>query len=308
MKKILSENIKNDFYTLYQLTLRNLKIFLKDKANVFFSLMAPLIILLLYVLFLGDVQVKNITGYIPAGVSVSEKALKAYVDSWMLSGVLAIACISVSLSANSVMVQDKTRGILRDGMASPVKRGVITAGYFFYNFIVTVIICTFVYFICMIYLAASREWYLSAADVFGIFGVILLSAVSATLITVCICGFLKTEAQHGGFVGIMSAILGFLIGAYMPMSIMPKAAQYISCVIPGSHSAGLFKYFLMTGPLNDLGDYLPPEVTDNMAYAFTMKVNMFGTYVGADIMSVYLAASIILFGVINLAINLKKKK
>lgn len=307
MKKIQTENIKNDFYTLYQLTLRNLKIFLKDKASVFFSLMAPLIILLLYVLFLGDVQVNNIAAYIPEGVSVSKKALKAFVDSWMLSGVLSIACISVSLSANSVMVQDKTRGILRDGMASPVKQSVITAGYFCYNFIVTVIICTFVFFVCLIYLAAGREWFLSAADVFGIFGVILLSAVSSTLITVLICGFFKTEAQHGGFVGIMSALLGFLIGAYMPMSIMPKAAQYISAIIPGSHSAGLFKYFMMTGPLNNLGENLPVEVTNNMAYAFTMKINMFGTNVGPDIMCVYLAASVILFGAINLIVNLKKK-
>ena len=36
---------------LWQMTLRNLKIFLKDKANIFFSLLCPLIVLALYVLF-----------------------------------------------------------------------------------------------------------------------------------------------------------------------------------------------------------------------------------------------------------------
>ena len=34
-------------YMLLRQTLRNLKIFLKDRANVFFSLMAPLIVLAL---------------------------------------------------------------------------------------------------------------------------------------------------------------------------------------------------------------------------------------------------------------------
>ena len=40
----------------YRLTVRNLKLFLKDKMQVFFSLLAPLIVLFLYVAFLGDVQ------------------------------------------------------------------------------------------------------------------------------------------------------------------------------------------------------------------------------------------------------------
>ena len=43
-------------YALWLLTRRNLKIFLKDKAIVFFSLLAPLIVLVLYVLFLGRIQ------------------------------------------------------------------------------------------------------------------------------------------------------------------------------------------------------------------------------------------------------------
>ena len=42
-------------YALLSLARRNLKVFLKDKANVFFSLLAPLIVLALYALFLGRV-------------------------------------------------------------------------------------------------------------------------------------------------------------------------------------------------------------------------------------------------------------
>ena len=43
----------NVFRALMQLTLRNLKVFVKDRANIFFSLLAPLIVLALYVLFIG---------------------------------------------------------------------------------------------------------------------------------------------------------------------------------------------------------------------------------------------------------------
>ncbi len=308
MKKLDTAIIKRDLYTLYQLSRRNLKIFLKDKAGVFFSLLGPLIVLLLYILFLGDVQVDSVMSYIPEGMEVSKKAVKAYVDSWMLAGVLSIACISVSFSANSVMVQDKTRGILADSLTAPVKKQIIKAGYFCYNFIVTVLIVLVVYVICLIYIAASGGWYLTAGDVFGILGVILLSSMSATLITVFICDFLKTEAQHGGFVGIISAVLGFLIGAYMPMSVMPKAAQYISCIIPGSHSAGLFKHFLMSGALENLASDLPPQLVEQLQQAFTMEVNFFGTNVGPDIMTVYLVASVVVFAALNLIFSFRKKR
>ncbi|MBN2850310.1 MAG: hypothetical protein JXK92_06585 [Erysipelotrichaceae bacterium] len=46
--------------TITQLTLRNMKIFLRNKSEVFFSFLSVFIILGLYVLFLGDVQVRNI--------------------------------------------------------------------------------------------------------------------------------------------------------------------------------------------------------------------------------------------------------
>ena len=41
------------FNSLMRLSLRNVKIFVRDRANVFFSLLAPLIVLALYVLFIG---------------------------------------------------------------------------------------------------------------------------------------------------------------------------------------------------------------------------------------------------------------
>ena len=39
-------------YLLWRLTARNLKVFFKEKANVFFALLAPLIVFALYVLLL----------------------------------------------------------------------------------------------------------------------------------------------------------------------------------------------------------------------------------------------------------------
>lgn len=300
--------IKNDFYTLSQLTKRNTLVFLKDKAGVFFSLLAPLIILLLYILFLGDLQVSSVISFFPQEMQPDEKAVKAYVDSWMIAGVLSVACITVSLGANTVIVQDRTGGILNDGLSSPVKKRLITLSYFLFNFFVTSAIVFIVYLVCLAYLAIGGGWYLTAADIFSIFGLILFSSLSSTLITTFICYFIKTMPQLGAFQGIASAVLGFFIGAYMPMSLMPKAAQYISALIPGSHSAAMFRQILMRGALENLGKNLPAEAVKSIAESFVMEVDFFGVKMNAGMMALYLAASTLLFLSLILIFSFKKKK
>jgi multidrug/hemolysin transport system permease protein len=302
--------IQDSLLALTQLIKRNLKLFFVDKAGVFFSMLAPLIVLVLYVLFLGDLQVQSVMSSVPEGMPINEKAVKAYVDSWMIAGVLSISCITVSLGANTVMVMDRTKGVLNDFVSSPVKRWVITASYFVSNFITTIIISCITFSICLIYLAISGGWYLSFLDVVLTVTTILISSASATLLTVFVCGFIRSEAAFSGIIGIMSAVIGFFIGAYMPMSIMPKALQYISSLLPGTHSAGLFRNYLMSGALDNLGKGMPKEFLDALADIFSMRINLFGTTVGKGIMYAFVGGSILIFGVLNFfnSFNKKEKK
>ena len=118
-------------YALWLLTRRNLKIFLKDKANVFFSLLAPLIVLALYVLFLGRIQEDGLLSALEGmGVTGGTAEISAFCDSWMLAGSMSCACITVPLCACGTMIQDKTRGICADLLISPVSKWVTPAAYF----------------------------------------------------------------------------------------------------------------------------------------------------------------------------------
>lgn len=298
--------IKKNINILQKLTLRNIKIFFKDKGSVFFSFLGPLIILLLYVLFLGDLQVSGMYSFVPEGVSVSEKAIKAFVDSWMFAGVLGYACITISFNANVIMVMDRQKGVLNDAYIAPIKRWIITISYFIYNLAITLILITGVFIICLIY-AAIRGWYFSFFDILSVIGTIILSVLSSTLLSVFFCKFIKTEAQQGAVVGIVSSIIGFFMGAYMPMSIMPDAAKYISCFIPGTYSTGLFRSFLMRGALENLTSDLPEAAVSAIREYFAMDIDLFGTMVGPGIMAGILAASVVLFFVLNIVFSLPKK-
>lgn len=302
------KELGNDMYVLGTMAKRNLKLFFLDKAGVFFSLLAPLIVLILYVLFLRDVQIDSITAGFE-GITLDAKKVASFIDSWMISGTVSIACLTVSLSACTTMVTDRSKGINKDGLASPVKNWSIKLSYFLSNYIITVMICLVVLFIGFIYIAATGGWAVSVGEVFALIGTVFFSALSATLLMCFIAYFIKTETVMGAVVGIMSAMLGFLLGAYMPLSTFPKAIQIICGIIPGTHATGIFKNLFMTGALNNLAEGLPVEAVGDLKDTFGMNVNFFGANIGIAGMIGIVAASIVIFFVLNVvAVTLLSKK
>lgn len=280
---------KDGAVTLFKLVGRSLKIFLKDKTGVFFSLLAPLIVLGLYVLFLADIQMDGVKGAFE-GAPVDEKLLKNFVDAWMLAGVVSVACVTVSFSAQGIMIQDKEKGVLNDMLASPVARGIIDVGYLISNFVVTLCICLIVLAVAFIYIAISG-WTLSFADVVWLIALTIMSVLSTSVLSTLICSGLKTGSQHSAFSGIISAIIGFIMGAFMPLSVFPKGVQYVTLFVPGTYSAALYRNLFMRGALEKIDEALPGAKSGLMD-SFSMRLNFFGKTIEADMQAVIFAVVI----------------
>lgn len=305
----MKSKIKDISVMLGMLIKRSLNIFLKDKMSVFFSLLAPLIVLAVYVLFLADIQVDAVKSNFE-NVPIDDKLIKNFVDAWMLAGVISVACITVSFSAQNIMIADKERGVLVDILSSPIPRGLIGVAYLISNIIISLCLCYIVLAISFVYMAISG-WTLSVSDVFLLLALTLVSVVSAGTLSTLICFAVKTNAQHGAFVGITSAVIGFLIGAYMPLSMFPKAVQYITLFVPGTYSAALFRNLFMDGALEKIADIAP--IADNeLSKAFSMELDFFGTTIGANIqLAIFIAFTVLTFGiwlVIEIIKALKRKR
>lgn len=282
------KGFKNDVSVISGLALRGIKIFLSDKMSVFFSLLAPIIILMLYVLFLGDIQYDSLKSAME-GLPVDEGVLHAVIDGWMIAGVVSVSCITVTFTSQNLLVKDRESGIISDILAAPVKRSVIAASYMIYNIAVSTIICVIVLALALIYLAATG-WYLSAADVFAAIGMTLLSVISASVIATAACvTIIKTEGAHSGLVGILSAAIGFLIGAYMPVSTFPKAVQYVTLFLPGTYSAGVFRSIFMEGAISEL-EKLSPFAAESVREAYSVNIDFFGKSAGVDAIAAIFAA------------------
>lgn len=289
-------NKSNNWLSLGVLIKRNIKLYMKDRMTVFFSVLAPVIVLLIYILFLGDLQTQSIMsafesqGY--AGL-ITETEVRAIVNNWMISGVMGVSCITIALNANIIMVRDRMNGNVNDIISSPVKRWVLYLSYIISCFVITFSICFIVLILAVCYLAGTGGLMMSFADFLIIVCVMIISILSSAFFMVLICGFIKTTSALSALNGVFSTAIGFIIGSYLPFSMLPKYMQYIACFIPGTYSAGLFRNYFMGGIIRHLD--IPEDVLTKLLNSY-FNLDFFGNKITAGWMVLVVLISIVLFG------------
>lgn len=302
--------MKNDLIVLGNLIRRGLKMYLSDKMAVFLSILSPLIILFLYLMFLGDIQYDSVMSKLN-GLAASDDAVHAFIDGWMMAGALAVSCITVSFCAQYLMINDREGGATQDMLTSPIKRGVLSVSYFIVNLVITAVIVGIIATLALIYLAATG-WYLSGADVGKLIGILLMSIISASLFTTIICMLFRTQSAHGGASGILSAVIGFFIGAYMPIAVFPKAIQYFVLFMPGSYSAGVLRNVFMRGAMEGILEGLPAPAVDavrqGLMESFSMQMDAFGRTIYEKEMWVIFACTLVVFAAAYLVNQIVRTK
>ena len=68
---------------IWILARRNLRIYFRDRAGVFFSFLSPLILIALYALFLGNQQVQSLQVSFPGA---APGAVESYINGWVFAG------------------------------------------------------------------------------------------------------------------------------------------------------------------------------------------------------------------------------
>lgn len=217
---------------------RNLKLFFKDAGAVLFSVFGVLIVLLLYVFFLGDMI-----------ASESREQLgnmaKPFVFAWVFSGMVAIGSFTSTFAAFSSMITDKANKIDKDLLASPLPRWQINGSYLIAATVIGVTMSIVVLVFSLIYLAVLGMSAYSFLAILKIVGLLILSTLSNTAFLLFISIFIKSSQAFGALTAIFSATLGFFTGTFVQIGIMPKAVQGFIKVLPVSHSAVLFRKEMM---------------------------------------------------------------
>ena len=199
------------------MTLRNIKVYLKDRMAIILSMMTQIIVLGLYLLFLKGNYLDTIRENLGELESlVTDGAIEALINSWLIAGVIGTSVVTVALNSLSVMVSDKQNKINYDYGASPVKGSTVVLSYFSGAVVNTIIISSMLLTAGLIFIAVGGTFVYSFTDILCIYGLTVLGSVSSTLLLMVFASFFKKTSTLTSFNAMISAAIGFVIAAYIP--------------------------------------------------------------------------------------------
>lgn len=297
--------------TLFILTKRNIKIFFKDKGLLLTSMITPMILLILYATFLAKIykesfedSLKNVNFILEN----QDKIINGVVAGQLTSSLLAVCCITVAFCSNAIMVQDRASGVINDLKITPLKKSTLSISYFISTFFTTLIVNFIAMLLCFIYILING-WFLSGGDVaLLILDVVLLSMFGSAL-SCFVNNFLTTQSQIGAVSGVVSAIYGFLCGAYMPMASFGKTLQNVLAFFPGTYGTSLIKNHALNGAFKEMiNQGVPKDVIESIKDGIDCNLYFFDNKVNMGVMYLILAAAILLFIGGYILINILKRK
>lgn len=298
---------KKELRAFKGMTIRNMKVYGKDKISLLLSMLTQLIVLGLFVLFLKGNYVDVINQELgDLKNMLSKDDIEAIVNSWLVAGVVGTSVVTAALNALSVMVHDKMDRIDYDYTATAVKSRTVVLSYFTGAMLSAVVTSSILLTAGLGYLAVSGTFLLNPLDIIMLYGIVALGSISSTLVLMLFISFFKKDSSLSAFGILISVAIGFVVGAYMPVGQFSQSVQTVVNLVPGSHITALLRNVIMQPAINHADSVIGGA--DNHAFAktlddlFSMKLHVFNGSHGTNFMIIYSLAAIALFLVLNILI------
>lgn len=227
-------------YEVISIVKRNIKIYLRDKLAVFFSFLSTIILMAIYILFLGNIGGEYLDSILTPG------EINFVVYSQMMAGVIVLNTLTIPLGNLGSMVTDFEQGKMDAFMVTPVKRYKIILGYYLSSLIITLALSLIFWLVAVVVLGLVTGIFYPIGVILVIIPIIILFVLISTSIMILITSFIKSINAFGAFSGIFGSVIGFVSGIYIPLSSSsPAFLRSISSLIPFTHMGILVKQILM---------------------------------------------------------------
>lgn len=278
---------------------RNLKVFFRDKMAVFFSLLAVLIVLGLYIFFLGDVWVDSFPNI---------KGVKNLMNCWIIAGLIGVTSVTANMGAFGTMIEDKSKNKIKDFYVSPIKKSKIVGGYIISSFIVGSMMSVVTLIISQIYLVYSGVDVLNFKELTEVFLIILMTSLSNSAMILFIVSLFSSEKAFSTASTIVGTLIGFITGIYLPISMLPDSVQIIVKLFPTSHGISILRQIFMKKQMDisfaDVPTNYINEFKESMGVVYYINDKLVSNTASVFI----LIASTIIFFFLAVLILYKKKK
>lgn len=261
------------------LTKRHIQVFYRDKGAVFFSLLSPLIVFLLFLLFLGVTQLTSLKESLP---NVDESKLSLFINSWAYAGIVMTTAITTGLAALGVFVADRESGRFTDFAISPVPRWKVVVSYLLATASIATIITTVVYIAAQIHLLMQGATIPTPEILIQTVGRYLLIVFSFAALSSLVITFIKSNSAFTPLSAIVGTGIGFMAGIYVPLGIMSASVANVLNALPFAQAAVLLREPFVSVPLENIWEGQPVQVVEHLTEIYGLQAVIDGHIISSS--------------------------
>ena len=283
---------------MFELISRNRKVYTRDRLAFFMSFLSVIILILVYQVFLGQIQIDAIKEALGSDTASSDTI--KMVNYWLISGLTTIISMTSTLGAFGVMVSDKEKKLSEDFKVE------LSYAIFaiLFGIILTMFSCVFA---IGIFNGFSSLLDYSAMDYLKIFGIVSLSTVLSATIVLPVLAFIRTSSAFTTLSTIVGTFIGFISGVYLSIGSVGETLQQVMSWFPMTQVNALLKQVLMKDSIAQVFDSAPSSVVNEYKESYGVVLqNASGDHLSNSFMLIYI--SLIIVALLTLHFFIKKVK
>lgn len=292
---------------MFELISRNRKVYTRDRLAFFMSFLSVIILILVYQVFLGQIQIDAIKEALGSDTASSDTI--KMVNYWLISGLTTIISMTSTLGAFGVMVSDKEKKLSEDFKVSPISNFKVELSYAIFAILFGIILTMFsCVFAIGIFNGLSSLLDYSVMDYLKIFGIVSLSTVLSAAIVLPILAFIRTSSAFTTLSTIVGTFIGFISGVYLSIGSVGETLQQVMTWFPMTQVNALLKQVLMKDSITQVFENAPSSVVNEYKESYGVVLqNAGGVHLSNSFMLSYILVIILALLIIHFMIKKVKK-
>ena len=292
---------------MLELISRNRKVYTRDRLAFFMSFLSVIILILVYQVFLGQIQIDAIKEALNSDTASTDTV--QMVNYWLISGLTTIISMTSTLGAFGVMVSDREKKLSEDFKVSPVSNFKIELSYAIFAILFGIIMTMFsCIFAIGMFNGFSSLLDFSTMDYLSILGVVSMGTVLAATIILPILVFIRTSSAFTTLSTIVGTFIGFISGVYLSIGSVGETLQQIMTWFPLTQVNALLKQILMKDSINKVFDKAPTSIVTNYKESYGVILqNPSGEHLSNQFMFAYISIIIVILLGVHFIIKKVKK-
>ena len=227
---------------------RNILIYFRDRRNVIFSLYAVFFMIGVYLLFLSRTMEAALRNMLELDATFN---IGPIMTSIVLAGMIASTAVTSGQIGIFRFVADK-EGPARDFFTTPISRRKIIASYVIGAAIIGLIMTGATLAVSLVYLAINGGVTLGGNMLARLALTAALTALCANAFVFLLTTLAKTRESFNAIINLVSAMIGFMLGVFIPIGNLPDSVGWIIRLFPLTHGASMFRQVLADEALYSL--------------------------------------------------------